>query len=274
MEVNPPFVTPFGTCSHQEGFPKKISGLHEITGRPDHTLRLLGMQPGPYGPTTISPQPSAQPVVSTGGFLPATTTSAATGPNPLAGLTNSTINPYAYDGVVKSVDYVVHGPNWGRPGAAPPAPAPVPAPIPAPEPDNVQYIIKYVDAAAPPAPAPAPAHEEHLRPWFGVLLKWLDDATNGGQDNVAVVHQVVPDSPAYRAGLEPEDQMEFWNGLKIDSEAIWKSLVSKIQIGDEIKLGIHRDHQDMETVVVITGTDRHKAGPFKVHSAGAADTDN
>lgn len=37
--------------------------------------------------------------------------------------------------------------------------------------------------------------------------------------------QVVPESPAAKAGIIPDDQIEFWNGTKVDGEGIWKAKV-------------------------------------------------
>jgi S1-C subfamily serine protease len=105
-------------------------------------------------------------------------------------------------------------------------------------------------------------------------MKWLDDLDQGGRNNVAVVHEVVPDSPAWKAGIQANDQLEYWENTKIDSEPVWKSKVSQIKIGDVINMGIHRNHRDQRVLVRIEGTN-HAQGPKRVvQSQTAIHTDN
>jgi len=112
---------------------------------------------------------------------------------------------------------------------------------------------------------PPDAYDPNLRPWFGVALKWLDDLDLGGRKNVAVVHEVVPDSPAWKAGIQAKDQLEYWDNTKIDCEPVWKSKMSQIQIGDVINMGIHRNYQDLRVLVRIEGTSR-APGPRRMAS--------
>jgi len=178
------------------------------------------------------------------------------------------VHPQNYHGDVVAVDYNVRECTWHppvtpvpyykyAPPPRPPAPPRYEPPQPPPEPE----------------PTPQPLPDPNLRPWFGAEIKWLDDE-HGGHDTVAVVHQVIPGSPADNAGLRPEDQLEYWEGTKIDGLSVWKSLVTKIQIGDVINMGIHRGHQDQRIMVRITGTNRSKGGKKVVSSANMAHTDN
>jgi hypothetical protein len=129
----------------------------------------------------------------------------------------------------------------------------------------------YTDPRTVPPPV---AYDSNLRPWFGVALKWLDDLDQGGRNNVAVVHEVVPDSPAWKAGIQANDQLEYWENTKIDSEPVWKSKVTQIKIGDVINMGIHRNHRDQRVLVRIEGTDRGQGPKRVVQSQTAIHTDN
>jgi len=125
--------------------------------------------------------------------------------------------------------------------------------------------VGYIEGAPP---------EGGVRPWLGVTLKWLDDLDLGGRNNVAVVHQVQQGSPAAKAGLQAEDQLEFWNHIKIDSATKWKSLVRGLRVGDTVTFGIHRNRQDRRVAVRIEGTTRHLGGKHRVSSSNAVHTDN
>jgi len=107
-----------------------------------------------------------------------------------------------------------------------------------------------------------------------VAVKWLDDADQGGRNNVAVVHEVIPDSPAWKAGIQVDDQLEYWENIKLDSEAVWKSKIATMRIGDVIDMGIHRNQRDQRVLVRIEGTSREKGPRKTVYSANAVHTDN
>jgi len=113
-----------------------------------------------------------------------------------------------------------------------------------------------------------------MRPWFGVGLKWLDNLDEGGTNNVAVVHEVVPESPAAKAGIIPDDQIEFWNGTKVDGEGIWKAKMAAMRIGDEVLVGLHRNGRDQQVRATIEGTSREKGIKKIIHSLTATHTDN
>jgi S1-C subfamily serine protease len=107
-----------------------------------------------------------------------------------------------------------------------------------------------------------------------VSQKWLDDLDTGKKDAVGVVHEVVPDSPAAQAGIQVDDQMEYWEDFRLDSKKAWESKVKFIQIGDEVDIGIHRNHKDIRKRVLITGTLKARSGSRIIRSEGAIHTDN
>eukprot|EP00667_Euglena_gracilis_P014960 EG_transcript_15530 len=132
-----------------------------------------------------------------------------------------------------------------------------------------EHFIRVVESIDQYVPAAGPGHYE-LHPWLGVTLKWLDDLDQGGRDNVAVVQQVQRGSPAWKAGLRPGDQLEYWGDTKIDSAATWKAKVHLLRIGDVIDFGIHRDRRDQRVTVRVEGTTKHRGSRNRIRSASGA----
>jgi len=135
-----------------------------------------------------------------------------------------------------TVECVVREPGWPRYGALSPRPA------------AAAYSANDTDFQSSGSPA---ATTEGGPPWFGVLLKWLDDMDRGGHDNVAVVHEVVPNSPAAKAGIRADDQLEYWNGERIDSEDKWKAKVARLRVGDIVSISLSRNGRDQEAIVKV-----------------------
>ncbi|MDX6586631.1 MAG: hypothetical protein QOI31_1104 [Solirubrobacterales bacterium] len=100
------------------------------------------------------------------------------------------------------------------------------------------------------------------KPLFPQLAEELEvDATSG-----AIVEDVTPDSPADEAGLEPGDQeIDFQaipytvggdiivsvDGQKIETEADLPRIVSRLEPGQDVKLGIIRDGEEMELDITL-----------------------
>jgi len=180
------------------------------------------------------------------------------------------------------------------PRTRPPAPAYVPPPATGtlPQPQQSQFIAAPITRPArppplvvadPPPPPPmtytpsvtySVEEDSNLRPWLGVAVKWLDDLDTGGKDNVCVVHEVLAGSPAEMAGIRPSDQLEFWDRERLDSDAKWKSLVTKIYIGQAIDFGIHRNGVDLRVPVRIEGTTRARGTRRVVESSHMTHTGN
>lgn len=91
------------------------------------------------------------------------------------------------------------------------------------------------------------------RPLLGLTLKWLDDLDAVGRRNVAVVHSVKPHSPASRAGLLPNDQLDYWENALLNNEAVWESKMEKLRLGDIVDLGVRRNMQDLRMNLVVDG---------------------
>ena len=91
---------------------------------------------------------------------------------------------------------------------------------------------------------------------------------------MAVVHQVIPNSPAWKAGIQVDDQLEFWEHIKLNSEEVWKSKINAMRVGDVIDMGIHRNHRDQRVRVVIEGTDKAQGPKVVVPSSNVVHTDN
>lgn len=107
-----------------------------------------------------------------------------------------------------------------------------------------------------------------------MAVKWLDDLDQGGRNNVAVAHEVIPESPAWKAGIQAEDQLEYWEATKLDSEAVWKSKISSMRIGDVVNMGIHRNGRDQRVLIRIEGTARDKGGKRTVASSNMVHSGN
>jgi len=104
-------------------------------------------------------------------------------------------------------------------------------------------------------------------------LKWLDDE-HGNKDCVAVVHKVLPGSPAEKAGLQVDDQLEYWGTQKLSSIHEWRQKMKAMVIGEQYDIGIHSRGLDLRLKVTISGTSKEKGERKVVASNTMAVTDN
>jgi S1-C subfamily serine protease len=85
---------------------------------------------------------------------------------------------------------------------------------------------------------------------LGVEFVTLDETVakdhNLKETEGALVTQVLPDSPAAKAGLKENDVIVAVNGEKLDAERTLRDRLSGYEPGDTIKLDIARDGQTME----------------------------
>ena len=123
-----------------------------------------------------------------------------------------------------------------------------------------------------PPPAPAPAATGTMRPWFGAVMKFVDEAETGRQNNLAQIYKVDEGSPAYKAGLQNEDIIRTWDGTLIEGDDVWRSLMRGASIGQRVDLEIIRDGQRMPATVTLEGTNREKTGRHTVHTSTMAST--
>jgi serine protease Do len=98
------------------------------------------------------------------------------------------------------------------------------------------------------------------RPYIGVGLVNLEEIPQyylkGLPDQVqhgAVITNVVPNSPAGKAGLQMKDVIVEINGKEVQGVSDFrKYLYTKIKIGDEVKLGIYRQGKFMTLNLTLT----------------------
>ena len=74
----------------------------------------------------------------------------------------------------------------------------------------------------------------------------------------AVVAQVVPDSPAAKAGLKPEDIILEANGREVQSFAQLRNAVGLMRVGDKVDLKVMREGK-MRNLTVVVGKDTEQA---------------
>jgi len=135
-----------------------------------------------------------------------------------------------------------------------------------PAPLSPVYPVVYPDPAPPEEEAPA------LRPWFGAQIKFVDEVETGRRNNLVQIYEVEHGSPAYRAGLLPDDILRTWDGTPIEGEHGWKDLFRGVAIGDQVQLGIIRRHQRLDVPLTIEGTDRQKRPKQRVTTSTVAST--
>eukprot|EP01006_Ploeotia_vitrea_P052686 TRINITY_DN67717_c8_g6_i1.p1 TRINITY_DN67717_c8_g6~~TRINITY_DN67717_c8_g6_i1.p1 ORF type:complete len:422 (+),score=20.73 TRINITY_DN67717_c8_g6_i1:42-1307(+) len=151
-----------------------------------------------------------------------------------------------------------------EPALPPPAPiqpytAPSPQPIiPAYHAPNPSPANAYPTDGRSPPPSP----DEPLpyqRPTLGMEIKMLDD-NKGTADNVCVVHSVKAGGPAARAGIEPEDVIEKWDHIIIDSKEQFRAALATASVGGSADLNIYRQGTGRFTRKIIFDGTRQPMG--------------
>ncbi len=93
------------------------------------------------------------------------------------------------------------------------------------------------------------------RGWLGVGLGEVSyrEAARLGLERVygVWVTQVVPDSPAYDAGIEPDDVILSWNGQETRDPAELSAAVVRTRIGSEATVELVREGRRLELVVKV-----------------------
>eukprot|EP00667_Euglena_gracilis_P010599 EG_transcript_10787 len=98
-------------------------------------------------------------------------------------------------------------------------------------------------AGAEEAAAAAPGTK--LRPQLGIAVRW--------ENGACLVNKVLPNSAAEKAGLLVDDHLESWDGTPLKSDQDWKQLVSPIEVGQVVQLGVARRGQKHTAAVTIGG---------------------
>ncbi len=83
----------------------------------------------------------------------------------------------------------------------------------------------------------------------------------------ALIAQVVPGSPAAKAGLKPEDVVVEANGKSIESFSQLRNIVGLLRIGDKVDLKVLRDGEQRDVTVVIGKTPEEAVGGKALHPA-------
>lgn len=94
-----------------------------------------------------------------------------------------------------------------------------------------------------------------VRGWLGVQMTEINEqiARQLGLRKVqgVLVVDVVPDSPADKAGIKPRDVVTEWEGHRVDEPVELSRLVGRAKIGAKVKLKLIRDGQPVEVTVEI-----------------------
>ncbi len=116
------------------------------------------------------------------------------------------------------------------------------------------------------------AYGEVRRAWLGIRMADVTpaDARRLHLDEVrgVVVEQVVPNSPAARAGLRKDDIIVDFNGTEVTNNSQLMILVSTLHDGDKAKINIIRDRNRMAFTALLT--DKRK-GDILASSRGGED---
>lgn len=92
-----------------------------------------------------------------------------------------------------------------------------------------------------------------VRGWLGVTIQDISNKIGKAMDlkslNGALIGDVLKDSPASKAGLQAGDVVETLNGNTIDNSSTFRSAISSMQPGTEVKLGVVRDGKPMDITV-------------------------
>ena len=88
----------------------------------------------------------------------------------------------------------------------------------------------------------------------------------------AVVAQVVPDSPAAKAGLKPEDIVLEANGREVQSMAQLRNIVGLMRVGEKVDLKVLREGKPRNLTVVIGKDTEQASSADNLHPALAGAT--
>ncbi len=86
---------------------------------------------------------------------------------------------------------------------------------------------------------------------FGIAPGMYGESSGG-----VLVGQVMPETSAAEAGVQPGDRLITWNGVEIMDVAGWMEMLAKHQPGDTVQVGILRDGSEITLPVTLKASDR------------------
>ncbi|HYE02581.1 MAG TPA: M28 family peptidase [Phycisphaerales bacterium] len=105
--------------------------------------------------------------------------------------------------------------------------------------------------APPKIDAGAPAPQGGVR---GARVRFGIAPGSYSEDEVGVpVGDVYPGTSAAEAGIKAGDRLMAWNGAPIDGVEGWMRQLARHKVGDEVKVTVRRDGQDLELTVKLKG---------------------
>jgi membrane-associated protease RseP (regulator of RpoE activity) len=137
-----------------------------------------------------------------------------------------------------------------------PAPIPLPGPLPSPEPAPVSYFLGvYTSTVAISLPGAGPVDggpQAYVVPGYGEPVY--------GQR----INRIVPNSPAFHAGLEPGDVVVNANGTAMESEEILRAAIATSEGYMELQV---LDSRSGQLVWVVAETDPQNSVPMVASSS-------
>ncbi len=96
-----------------------------------------------------------------------------------------------------------------------------------------------------------------VRGWLGVSIRSVTEelAKRFGLKDLkgALVGEVLPNSPAERAGIKPGDVIIAYNGAVVDDPNHFRNMVAETPLGKTVRITLMRDRQSKEVEATISG---------------------
>ena len=109
------------------------------------------------------------------------------------------------------------------------------------------------------------ANADVKKGFLGIYIKDLNEDLRGTleyQGEGAFVEDVVEDSPAEEAGIEPGDIVIVFDGKKVKDEAELRKLIKEIEPGQEVKITVFRDKKEKNLSVKIGDAEDYQTFSF------------